>query len=225
MSHAEDDYLGRKSILVHISPKLHRFLQQRRHADRLTIRHIVKTGIVAYILGDLVITQDGYYVRQVSSDEDPTVVIKHPDGNTETLTIEDTEIIREVKRQGFEKPIKLAGAKRGWGTRDLANHLTKITGRIVSTDALRQFLSRHDFDKRGGREWRWSGEDDPQVTEIIDRLERFPLWGMTERQRRHQGISMTEFQAAAKKAADHRQQRIARGRRDAEERADPASNE
>lgn len=200
---------------MRLSPKVYRFLNQRRHADRLSIQQILAAGIAAYIVGDLEVTHEGYRVRPARAKGSPSAIIEHADGTEETFTLEDAQLAREIVHEATARPQEIGLNRRNdgevWGTRELAAYLREETGRYIGMDGLRGFLRRRFPKPEGQREWRWSGPDDPQVAEIAEGIQRHGLFG--DRDLRALGVTKRDLSAAQTKHDEHRRQRQARGRR------------
>lgn len=211
---------GRCFAVVRLPPKVWRFFTHRRHADRFSMQHILAVAVVAYIMGDLEITPEGYRIRRATTDESPRAFIEHPDGSHEALTLEDAELTRELVDEATARPSSIGlDGHGGWGTREVAVWLSEKTGKPIGQSALAEFLNRHYIKPPHMWQWIFSGPDDPLLPDILARLERYGLWGLTEQQQRLEGLTKTNLEAAKKRHGVARSKRESKARRSAEQRA------
>jgi len=115
----------------------------------LSIQKVLTTAVSAFIRGDFVVRADGSYTLRESG----------------VISFEDDADAVDLTSLGESEP-------EVWGTREIAEHAARMTGRRVSIHLLRVLL-REEFPKPEGAgkqaRYRFSS-DSPEVTQIIKRV-------------------------------------------------------
>jgi hypothetical protein len=130
----------------------------------LSLQKVLSVAVNAFVRGDLVIRADGSYTIA-----EPSAIAFTDDA--EAVDLDDLE--------GEASP----ASPETWGTRDLAAHAERATGRRVSLQLLRQLL-REEFPKPEGAghatRYRWMAGD-AQIEQIVQRIREGALDEIRER--------------------------------------------
>lgn len=161
-----------KQVNVRLDARTMRFLNQRRQLERLSLTDVIRTAVVAYIVGDLQITREprGYIIPRADPDESPVVVLDPHGDERDEFTVELAGLTRQVGDNDHGlAPTELGmteARSEDWSTRDLQAYLTRKLNRKVPYTALTRLLHR-EFGGTTSSSFGFSGPQDPCVRHIV----------------------------------------------------------
>lgn len=158
----------RKAVTVHLTPTQFSLARRRIFHEHLTWQMVMNALMNAYITGDITVTKQGRYHMAPPQGAVPVI---HVPKDGEVVEI-DVDWGTKDSRPQVGASNKAQHPKRprsdSWGTRELVGYLREETGRNVRLASLQLLLRTLEIPKHGGHHWKFTGEDDPLVVEILE---------------------------------------------------------
>lgn len=144
-------------------------LRRRAFVEDLTVQAILSALVNAYIAGDVSVTAQGRYMLSPPSDYEPIIEVEKA---ADVIEIEPNWGVKDGRPQvGATSHRQKPRNKPEWGTRELARHLRKSTGRRVTIPSLRDLLNTLDIPKGDNGRWSFEGPDSETVNEVKTAIE------------------------------------------------------